>query len=198
MRVGYARCSTADQNLDTQIERLKAEGCERLFTEKVSGGSSIEDRAELQACMSFVREGDELVMLRLDRLTRGGIMETLGILQDLDKRGVSYRFLDNPNIDTTTTAGRLVTAIFAEVSHAFLLELKQKQAAGIRLARQRGVYKGRPPKIQRDRVIELRDGGMGPAEIARTLGISESSVFRLLAERNTKQPVTSGGDALCH
>jgi DNA invertase Pin-like site-specific DNA recombinase len=180
MRVGYCRVSSSDQNLDTQIERLKAEGCEKLFAEKISGASNIEDREQWQACLDFVREGDELVMLRLDRLTRGGIVETLEALTELDKRGVRYRFLDHPNIDTTSTAGRLVTAIFAEVSHAFLVELKAKQKAGIALARQKGVYKGRRPVIPKERVIELRASGMGPAAIAREMRCSEASVFRIL------------------
>jgi DNA invertase Pin-like site-specific DNA recombinase len=172
--------SSADQCIDTQIERLKSAGCEKLFAEKVSGASSLESRAQWQECLAFVRQGDELVMLRLDRLTRGGIMETLGILQDLDKRGVTYRFLDNPNIDTTSTAGRLVTAIFAEVSFAFLEELKAKQKAGIVLARKRGVYTGRKPVIPKERVHALKAEGKGPAAIARELKISESSVFRIL------------------
>lgn len=187
MRVGYARVSSADQSLDTQIERLKAAGCEKLFAEKISGASNLEDREEWQACLDFVREGDELVMLRLDRLTRGGIMETMGILQDLDKRGVTYRFLDNPNIDTTTTAGRLVTAIFAEVSFAFLEELKAKQKAGIAIARSRRAYTGRKPVIPKDRVLELKATGLGPAQIAREMRISESSVFRILGSNGAAQ-----------
>lgn len=188
MKVGYGRVSSADQNLDTQLERLQAEGCEKVFAEKISGASNIEDREQLQAALDFVREGDTLVMLRLDRLTRGGIMETLGILQGLDKRGVIYKFLDNPNIDTTTTAGRLVTAVFAEVSHAFLLELKQKQAHGIAIAKGKGVYKGRKPTVPRDEVLRLKGEGKGPAEIARTLEIGESSVFRVLREHAAATP----------
>lgn len=182
MKVGYARVSSRDQNLDTQIERLTAEGCEKIFAEKISGASDIEDREQLQAALSFVREGDTLVMLRLDRLTRGGIFETLGMLQELDKRGVVYKFLDNANIDTTTTAGRLITAIFAEVNHAFLLELKMKQRHGIELAKQKGVYTGRKPTIDRAKVIEMLDQKIGPSQIARTLEIGESSVFRIKRE----------------
>src|SRR5262249_16564701 len=180
MKVGYARVSSKDQNLDTQVERLKAEGCEKLFVEKISGASDLESRDQLQAALGFVREGDTLVMLRLDRLTRGGILETMTLLQGLDDRKVSYKFLDNPNIDTTTTAGRLVTAVFAEVNHAYLLELKQKQAHGIKLAKQRGVYKGGTVRFDPETIKAKRAEGMKPGQIAATLGCDVRTVWRAL------------------
>lgn len=184
MKVGYARVSSADQNLDTQVERLTREGCEKIFAEKISGDSDLENREQLQAALTFVREGDELVMLRLDRLTRGGMIETFTLLKGLDERGVKYKFLDNPSIDTTTSMGRIIAMLNAEFAATFLLELREKQAAGIALAKQAGKYRrnGRKPTVDRARVLELKSQGMGPAEIARTMGIGESSVFRIIRE----------------
>ena len=180
MRVGYARVSSADQNLDTQVERLNAEGCEKLFVEKVSG-RNIEDRPELQTCLEFVREGDTLIALRLDRLTRGGMSETLALLQSLDKRGVKYKFLDNPNIDTTTTGGRIVTAVLAEMSFAFLEELRQKRTHGIALAKARGVYKGRPKTFDDAAIRQMRADGLGATEIMRKIGAKTTmTVYRAL------------------
>jgi DNA invertase Pin-like site-specific DNA recombinase len=184
MRVGYARVSSPDQNLDTQIARLEKEGCEKIFAEKTSGASDIETREQLQAALKFVREGDELVMLRLDRLTRGGMVETFGILNELTERKVNYKFLDNPLIDTTSSMGRIITMLSAEFAQAFLLELKEKQAAGIALAKARGVYTGRKPTIDKARVIEMLDQKIGPSQIARTLEIGESSVFRIKREHD--------------
>jgi DNA invertase Pin-like site-specific DNA recombinase len=180
MKIGYARVSSEDQNLDTQIERLKAEGCEKLYTEKLSGASDINERVELQAALSFAREGDTLVFLRLDRLTRGGMLETLTLLKSLDDRKITYKFLDSPGIDTTTSAGRIMTVVTAEFANAYLVELKQKQAAGIELAKARGVYKGGTKRYDDNAIRAMKASGKTPAAIRKELGCSKATVKRAL------------------
>src|SRR5262249_30867328 len=95
-------------------------------------------------------------------------------------RKVAYKFLDNPNIDTTTTAGRLVTAVFAEVNHAYLLELKQKQRHGIEIAKAKGVYKGGTVRYSPEIIRAKRAEGMKPGQIAAALGCDVRTVWRAL------------------
>ena len=188
MKVGYCRVSSTDQSTDVQRQQLEAAGAERIFEEKVSGKNTT-DRAQLQAMLAFIREGDTLLVSRLDRLARS-LPDLFEIVKALEEKGAQLTVLNNSAIDTTNPMGRCVFAIFGAIAELERSLIRERQAEGVRAARARGVYKGRPPKIQRERVFELRDGGMGPAEIARTLEISESSVFRLLAGRNTMLPVT--------
>ena len=174
---GYARVSTTDQDLTIQQEALKAAGCEIVRSEKVSG-TSTKGRDELQNLMDFLRDGDELVVTRIDRLARS-IRDLQNIVAELRDKGVSLKATEQP-IDTDTAAGKCfldMLGVFAE----FETNLRrERQMEGIAKAKERGAYKGRKPSIDVEKVRELSDAGVGASKIAKELGISRASVYRVL------------------
>lgn len=177
---GYARVSTADQDLTIQRDALKAAGCEIIREEKISG-TSRQGRRELKTLMDFLREGDVLMVTRLDRLARS--MDDLsGIARDLQEKGVALKATEQP-VDTSSAAGKAffqMLGVFAE----FETNLRrERQMEGIAKAKAAGVYKGRKPSIDVVEVKRLKDVvGMGATEIARELGIARTSVYRVLNE----------------
>ncbi len=175
---GYARVSTTDQDLSLQIEALKSAGCEIVRSEKVSGTSTA-GRNELRTLLDFLREGDELVVTRIDRLARS-IKDLQDIVYEVREKGAALRATEQP-IDTSTAAGKAfldMLGVFAE----FETNLRrERQIEGIEKAKERGVYKGRKPSINTAKVRELKLTGMGATAIARELGIARASVYRVLA-----------------
>ena len=177
MLIGYARVSTTDQSLDIQRRALTHAGVDKMFAEQRSGRSA-DDRPELQAAIDFAREGDTIIVTKLDRLARS-TRDLHNILATLDQKGVGFRCLDQA-IDTTTSTGRLTIGILGAVA-AFELDIRaERQREGVRLARERGVYQGRRSTIDTDRVRELRQR-MKPDEVAAVMGISRASVYRVLS-----------------
>jgi len=178
-RVGYARVSTSDQDLSTQVARLKAAGCEIIRSEKVTGTTRY-GRGELSSVIEFMRRGDELVVTRIDRLARS-IGDLQDIVRELKRKGAFLRAADQP-IDTSTAAGKAfldMLGVFAE----FETNLRrERQAEGIAKAKADGVYRGGKRRIDRGAVFKLRDDGKGPTEIADALGISRMHVYRILHE----------------
>jgi DNA invertase Pin-like site-specific DNA recombinase len=177
---GYARVSTLDQNLGIQRAALKAAGCEVIRAEKASG-TRRDGRSELQVLLDFVRPEDTLVVTRIDRLARS-MKDLQDIVHELKSRGVALRATEQP-IDTGTAAGKAfldMLGVFAE----FETNLRrERQMEGIAAAKARGVYAGRKPRIDPAEVRQLRDGEkLGPAEIARRLGIGRASVYRVLGK----------------
>lgn len=176
---GYARVSTTEQDLTIQREALKAAGCEIIREEKISG-TSRQGREELETLLQFLREGDALVVTRLDRLARS--MDDLsGIARELQERGVTLKATEQP-VDTSSAAGKAffqMLGVFAE----FETNLRrERQMEGITKAKAKGVYKGRKPSIDVEEVKRLRDhDGLGATEIARKLGIARTSVYRILS-----------------
>ncbi|SLN76867.1 DNA-invertase hin [Roseovarius gaetbuli] len=176
---GYARVSTADQDLTIQREALKAAGCEIIREEKISG-TSRQGRAELKTLLEFLREGDTLVVTRLDRLARS--MDDLSsIARELQEKGVALKATEQP-VDTSSAAGKAffqMLGVFAE----FETNLRrERQMEGIAKAKAEGVYKGRKPSIDVDEVKRMRvEEGMGATEIAREMGIARTSVYRVLS-----------------
>ncbi len=174
---GYARVSTTGQDLTVQEEALKAAGCEVIRKEKVSGASR-EGRKELDTLLEFLREGDSLVVTRIDRLARS-IRDLQNLVHDLQARGVTLRATEQP-IDTSTAAGKAfldMLGVFAE----FETNLRRvRQAEGIAKAKANGVYKGRKPTINPEEVVKLRADGIGATEIAKRLKIGRASVYRIL------------------
>jgi DNA invertase Pin-like site-specific DNA recombinase len=172
---GYARVSTADQNLSIQEEALKAAGCEMVRSEKVSGTSTT-GRHQLQVLLDFVRDGDELVVTRVDRLARS-VFDLQKIVRELDEKGVSLKATEQP-IDTSTAAGKCfldMLSVFAE----FETNLRrERQMEGVAKAKSEGKYKGRPPKIDTKQIQELKSSGMNVTEISKQMGISRVSVYR--------------------
>jgi DNA invertase Pin-like site-specific DNA recombinase len=183
--VGYARVSTVDQvaGLEAQERDLLATGCtDKVFTERVS---SVAQRGELAAALDFVRDGDTLVVTRLDRLARS-TADLLGIIATLERKGVALRILDfgGQAVDTKSPSGRLIVTMFGAVAQFERELLLQRQREGIAKAKIDGKYKGRAPTARRvaPQVRELRATGLGASEIAASLKVSRSSVYRILAD----------------
>lgn len=176
--VGYARVSSVGQSLEVQQDLLRAAGCEKVFAEKRSGRSR-EGREALADCLSYVREGDVLVVTRLDRLARS-MVDLRQLVDGLTARGVDFRALQQGAIDTTRSDGRLMLNILASFAEFEADIRKERQADGIAKAKAAGVYKGRPATIQTAQVAALKAAGLGASEIARRLGIGRASVYRAL------------------
>ncbi|MDC1214008.1 recombinase family protein [Rhodospirillales bacterium] len=179
MIYGYARVSTTEQDLTVQEEALKAAGCEVIRSEKVSG-TSRNGRSELQNLLDFAREGDEIVVTRIDRLARS-VRDLQNLVFEMNERGVSLRATEQ-SVDTRTSAGKCfldMLSVFAE----FETNLRrERQMEGIAKAKERGVYQGRKQTIDVEKVRELKESGMGATEIAKQLGIDRTSVYRVLKD----------------
>ncbi len=178
---GYARVSTTEQDLALQRTALKAAGCDIIRAEKASGARR-DGRTELQVLLDFLRPGDALVVTRIDRLARS-MKDLQDIVHELKEKGVALRATEQP-IDTGTAAGKAfldMLGVFAE----FETNLRrERQMEGIAAAKARGAYKGRSPKIDPAAVRQLRDEErLGPAAIARRLGIARASVYRVLGKQ---------------
>ena len=177
---GYARVSTADQDLTVQEEALKAAGCEIIRSEKVSGLSTF-GRDELRNLLDFLRKGDELVITRIDRLARS-IKDLQDIVAELREKGAELKATEQP-IDTSTATGKCfldMLGVFAE----FETNLRrERQMDGIEKAKAKGVYKGRKRTIDIEKVRELKEQGVGPTAIANQLGIGRASVYRVLGSQ---------------
>ncbi len=177
-RIGYARVSTIDQDLNTQLDRLKAEGCGIVRSEKVSGGSR-EGRDELATIIEFLRPGDELVVTRLDRLGRD-TRDVLNIVHECDLRGAFVTVVD-PHVSTRGEAGRIVMTVLGMVAQMERRFIKERQREGIERAKAEGVYRGGKRRLDHARIKALHAGGSGPAAIAQALGCSRMQVYRVLA-----------------
>jgi DNA invertase Pin-like site-specific DNA recombinase len=187
MLVGYSRTSTAEQvaGLDEQSRVLRATGCTRVFEEQVS---SVAARAQLTTAISFVREGDTLVVCKLDRLARS-TTDLLNLVATLEAKGVALRILDfgGTDVDTQSATGRMLLTIMAAVAEAERTMMLERQRIGVAKAKAEGRYRGRVPTARRQsaRVIELRASGLGASAIAANLMISRASVYRILGEATT-------------
>jgi DNA invertase Pin-like site-specific DNA recombinase len=179
MLIGYARCSSASQSLDLQNEALAQAGCEKVFAEKASGRST-RDRHELAQALDFVREGDTLVVTRLDRLARS-VGDLHWIIEKLTDKGVQFRCLSQSGVDTDSSTGRLMLAILAAVAQFENDIRRERQLEGIAKAKAEGRYKGRTATIDAEQVRDLRQQGLGASEIAKRLQIARASVYRALA-----------------
>lgn len=177
--IGYARTSTTDQKTDTQIERLKAAGCEVIRQEKVSGKSR-EGRTELQTILDFVRPGDQLVCVKLDRLGRS-TRDVLNLVHELEEKGASLRVLE-PEVNTAGPMGRMVLTVLGMVAEMELGFIKERQRAGIEKAKKEGVYKGRPAKIDHEKIKKLKAEGMGATAIADVVGCKRAFVYKVLKQ----------------
>lgn len=191
MRIGYVRVSSLDQNPDRQIEDLKAQQVEKIFMDKVSGKNT--DRPELQKMLSFIREGDTLIVHSLDRLARN-LADLLTMVQELTDRGVSVVFMNerlsfDAGADASPTSKLMLSMIgaFAEFERSMI---RRRQAEGIALAKERGVYKGRPRSISDEtleKVNALVAQGIPLATAAKKVGISRSTVYRYLQMNTPKE-----------
>ena len=172
---GYARVSSADQDLTIQRESLRAAGCDLIREEKVSG-TTRQGRTELQLLLDFIREGDVLVVTRIDRLARS-IKDLADIVDELGRKKAKLRCTEQP-VDTTTPAGEAflgMLGVFAQFETAIR---RERQMEGIAKAKANGVYnKGVRRTVDESRIKELFEAGTRPTAIARELGISRQSVY---------------------
>lgn len=184
MLIGYARTSTVDQEagIEAQYRDLQSGGVEKLFSEQVS---SVARRDKLEAALEFAREGDTLVVTKLDRLARS-TAHLLGILDTLEAKGVALRILDfgGASVDTKSPTGKLMLTMFGAMAQFEREMMLERQREGIAKAKREGKYKGRKPtaRAKKEDAIRLRDEGVRPSDIARQLGIGRASVYRLLAD----------------
>ena len=177
MKYGYARVSSSGQDLTIQVEVLTKAGCETIRQEKVSG-TSVQGRDELNTLLDFLREGDELVVTRVDRLARS-IRDLQNIVYDLDKKGVVLSATEQP-IQTNTSAGKCFLDMLGVFSEFETNLRKERQMEGIAKAKERGVYKGRKPSVDVEQVKALKESGLGASAIAKEMGIGRASVYRAL------------------
>jgi DNA invertase Pin-like site-specific DNA recombinase len=180
MLVGYARVSSVGQDHGGQVERLKAAGAEKVFSEKQSGLDK--ERKTLDKCLGFVREGDVLLVAKLDRLARSA-SHLHQIVEALNEKGVGFRVLDDPSLDTTTRTGNLVFGILASIAEFETSLRRERQLEGIAKAKAEGRSGGRPILITeavRAEIFSLKRQGTSVRKIASEVGFSKSAVQKVL------------------
>ena len=179
--IGYARVSSAGQGLEVQLQQLEAAGCTRVFSETRSG-TTTEGREKLVEALGWVREGDVLIVTRLDRLARS-MTDLKSIIAKLNAKSVGFRALQQGAIDTTSSSGRLMLNMLGAFAEFETDLRRERQREGIEKAKVKGVYKGRKRSINSDEVRRLREvDGIGATEIARRMGVGRASVYRLLGQ----------------
>lgn len=186
MKIGYARVSTQDQNLDLQVDALRAAGCERVLTEKVSG--AVKERPQLERLLEDVREGDVVVVWKLDRLGRS-LHHLVSVVHLLQQRKAGLLSLNDP-IDTTTASGRLIFGVFASLAEFERELIRERTRAGLEAARARGRKGGRPEGLSKEAerkaiVAEIlyKERRLSVHEIARELSISKTTLYKYLRRR---------------
>ena len=176
-RIGYARVSTLDQDLEVQLSKLKAEGCGVIRSEKVSGASR-EGRAELATVIEFLRPGDELVVTRLDRLGRD-TRDVLNLIHEAEQKGAFVTVLD-PHVSTRGEMGHVVLTVLGMVAQMERRFIKERQRDGIAKAKSAGVYRGGKRRLDHAEIKTMHASGLGPAAIAKAIGCSRMQVYRVL------------------
>ncbi|KWK96366.1 DNA invertase [Burkholderia ubonensis] len=193
--IGYARVSTFEQTLDLQLYALKEAGATSTYEDKASGKTA--DRPELAQCLKALREGDTLVVWRLDRLGRN-LQDLIRIVNDLEKRGVKFKSLKEA-VDTGGPAGKLVFHLFAALAEFERELIRERTMAGLKSARARGRKGGRPQLLtanqQRAALAMMKNREMSVAEIGRHFGVSRSTLYNLHSE-NRQQPPTQFGEGV--
>lgn len=176
---GYARVSTSQQSLDSQIKALKAAGVksERIFTDKVSGAHV--ERDGLKLLKIKVERGDVILVQKLDRLGRD-TADMIGLIKEFDEIGVAVRFLDD-GISTEGTMGKMVVTILSAVAQAERQRILERTNEGRIEAKAKGVKFGRKRSVDRQKVKALADSGMGATAIAKEMGIGRSTVYKFLS-----------------
>jgi DNA invertase Pin-like site-specific DNA recombinase len=184
MKIGYARVSTLDQVLDSQIDALTGAGVDRVFSETASGAKT--DRIQLGAVLEFLRKGDTLVILKFDRLGRS-LSHLLNIAEDLASRGVHLQSLTE-GIDTATPAGKLFFALFGALAEFERDLIKERTNRGLAAAKARGKLGGRPRKLSAEKLKAIRQMADNPevsiSTIVDTYNISKSTYYRALEPSN--------------
>ena len=185
--IGYARTSTIDQKagLEAQLRDLTAAGCDKIFQEEISSRAS--ERPQLTAALDYMREGDTLVVTKIDRLARS-VRDLSSLVDTLKARGVNIRFLANPDMNTESANGKLMLSVLGAIAEFERDLMLERQREGIAKAKAEGKYKGRKPTAQAksDDVLKLKAEGKTVKEIIVDTGISRASVFRILKVSKAK------------
>lgn len=179
MKIGYARVSTGDQNLDLQERALRDAGAERIFTDHASGTAT--SRPGLAAAMAAIAPGDTLLVWRLDRLGRS-LPHLIAVVADLGQRGVGFQSL-NDGLDTTNAQGRLVFHMMGALAEFERSLIKERTQAGVQAAKARGVRLGRRPRLNAGQIEHARaliGSGESPSAVARTFRVGRSTLYRAL------------------
>ena len=190
--VGDARVSTFEQILDLQRDALNAAGCTKIFTDTASGGRS--DRSGLQQALDYVREGDVLVVWRLDRLGRS-LKYLIEVISRLNERGIGFKSLTE-QIDTTTSGGKLIFHVFGALAEFERDIIRERTQAGLAAARARGRMGGRPKKLDGVSKVAMAqalydDKTHSVADICKTLGISRTTLYRYVQIKQPEEPTTA-------
>lgn len=188
MIIGYARVSTLEQNIERQEVALRELGCERVFIDKMSGKNI--DRPQFNTMMSFVRDGDTLIVSEYNRLSRS-TKDLLATIEELETRGVTVKSIKE-NLDTGTPQGKLILTIFAGLAEFERTLMLQRQAEGIERAKLAGKYKGRKYKeYDKDLLKEvldgLSDGSLNVTKAAELLEVTRPTVYKLLNREKEAQ-----------
>ena len=179
--MGYARVSSTGQDLAVQLEKLENAGCDKVFKEKRSGVDA--GRPELKRCLEYLREGDTLLVTKIDRLARS-TSDLYRIVSQLADKGVSFKVVDDPSIDTSSRTGKLIMGILALIAEFENDIRRERQMDGIKKARERGTRFGRKPLLIPEtiqQVRKLRKSGKTVPEIMRQTSLSKASVYRALS-----------------
>jgi DNA invertase Pin-like site-specific DNA recombinase len=179
--IGYARVSTFEQILDLQRDALNAAGCDRIFTDTMSGARA--DRPGLQQALDYLREGDVLVVWRLDRLGRS-LKYLIEVITRLNERGIGFRSLTE-QIDTTTSGGKLIFHVFGALAEFERDIIRERTQAGLAAARARGRMGGRPKKLETPGKVAMARALHASkqhtiAEICKSVGVSRATLYRYL------------------
>ena len=192
MKIGYARVSTADQHLIMQEDALKSAGCEEIYTDVISGVKS--QRPGLDKALNYAREGDTIVVWKLDRLGRS-IQHLIQTITSLIEKKIGFKSLQE-NIDTSTSGGKLIFHIFGALAEFERDLIQERTQAGLKAARARGKMGGRPPLLntrQINRMIEMYDEQKNTvAEICKIYNISRPSFYNYLNNRKRELAKNSG------
>jgi DNA invertase Pin-like site-specific DNA recombinase len=180
MLIGYARVSTQDQKPELQLDALKAAGCKKVFVEKASGAQR--ERPELKAALQYMRDGDTLVVWKLDRLARS-MKQLIETVEELDEIGAGFCSLTEA-MGTTTAGGKLVFHIFGALAEFERSIIRERTRAGLDAAKARGRVGGRPPKLSEDDLKAARamlsDGTLTVENVAKRLHVSIATLYRYL------------------
>lgn len=180
MLVGYARVSTHDQNLDLQKDELTKAGCEKIFYDIASGAKS--ERTGLTDAIEYIREGDILVVWKLDRLGRS-LKHLIEIVGELEKGKIGFKSL-RENIDTTSPGGRLIFHVFGALAEFEREIIRERTNAGLSAARSRGKKGGRPRAMDDKKIIMARalfnDKNNSIKDICKALNVSKPTLYRYL------------------
>jgi DNA invertase Pin-like site-specific DNA recombinase len=185
MLIGYARVSTVEQNLALQRDALTEAGCQRIFTEQMSG--AVTDRPALHDALEFARSGDTLIVWKLDRLARS-MKQLIETIENLRVRGIGFRSLTEA-LDTTTAQGRLVFHMFGALAEFERSLIRERTQAALAAARRLGRTGGRPPKLTDDDIEAakalLANPDIGVTQIAHRLGVSPATLYRYIPAART-------------